>query len=88
MAKYNIPKYDTEDKYKDITEHTLNGDMKVSLVLSCGVGDHAGVLPLVGHHGVLYVEVVATLLNASMGVSSQQLKTKKIHHIFEVEYCS
>lgn len=48
--------------------------MEVSLVLSCRVGDHTGVLSLVGQHGILYVEEVATLLNASMQGSTKQLK--------------
>lgn len=65
----------------DLTKHTLNGDVKVSLVLSCRVGDHTGVLPLMGQHGVLYVEEIATLLNAGMHVSSQQLKTERIHQV-------
>lgn len=60
---------------RNVTEHTLNGDTKVSLVLSRRVGDHTGVLPFMGQHGILYEEQVATLLNASMEVSSQQLKT-------------
>jgi len=53
--------------------------MEVSLVLSSRVGDHAGVVALMRQHGVLHVEDEAALLNASMEVSSQQLKTKKIH---------
>ena len=53
--------------------------MKVSLVLSCRVGDHTGVLPFMGQHGVLYVEEVATFLDAGMEVSSQNLKGKKIN---------
>lgn len=61
--------------------HTLNGDTKVSLVLSCRVGDHTGVLAFMGQHGVLNGEGVATLLNASMDVSSQQLKTKRMHEM-------
>lgn len=55
----------------------MNRDMKVSLVLSCRVGDHTGVLPFMGQHGVLYVEEVATFLDAGMEVSSQNLKGKK-----------
>ena len=62
-----------------LTEHTLNGDMKVSLVLPCRVGDHTGVLALMGQQGVVYVEEMAALLDASMDVSIQQLKTNKIH---------
>lgn len=62
--------------HKSFTQHTLNGDMKVSLVLSCRVGDHTGVLALMRQHGVLYVEDEATLLKAGMDVPSQQLKTK------------
>lgn len=50
--------------------------MKVSLVLPCRVSDHTGVLSFMGQHGVLYVEEVATFLNASMEVSGQQLKDK------------
>lgn len=61
--------------YTDLTKHTLNGDTEVSLVLSCRVGDHAGVLPLVGQHGIVNIEDMATLLNASMKGSSQQLQT-------------
>lgn len=63
--------------YTDLAQHTLDGDMKVSLVLSCRVGDHTGVLPLMGQHGVLYEEGVAPHLNAGMEVSSQRLKTKE-----------
>lgn len=59
---------------KEVLYRTLNSDMKVSLVLSSRVGDHAGVLPLVGHHGVLYVEGVTAFLNAGMEVSCQQLE--------------
>lgn len=51
--------------------------MKVSLIFSCRVGDYAGVLALVGKHGILYVKEMAALLNAGMRVSSQQLKTMK-----------
>lgn len=72
---------DTENNFTDSAEHTLNGDMKVSLVLSCRVGHHTGVLPLMGQHGVVYVQEIAALLNASMEVSSQQLKTEKIHQM-------
>lgn len=61
--------------YIDLTKHTLNGDTEVSLVLSRRVGDHAGVLPLMGQHGIVNIEDMATLLNASMKGSSQQLQT-------------
>ncbi len=77
--EHHIPNH--EEKYTDLSKHTLNGDTKVSLVLSCRVGDHTGVLPLMGQHGVLYEEGVATLLNAGMEVSSQQLNTKNIHQM-------
>lgn len=65
-------------KYTDETKHTLNDDVEVSLVLSCRVGDHTRVLPLMGQHGILNVKDGATLLNADMDVSTQQLKTKRI----------
>lgn len=70
-----------DDKCTDFSKHTLNCDTKVSLVLSSRVGDHTGVLPLMGQHCILYGEEVAILLNASMNVSSQQLKTKEIRQI-------
>lgn len=79
LIKSTKSNHDTKEKYTDLIKHTLNGDTKISLVLSCRVGDHTGVLALMGKHGILYEEVVATLLNASIEVSSQQLKTKKIH---------
>lgn len=82
VTEFDIANHDSEEKYADFSEHTLNGYTKVSLVLSSSVGDHTGVLPLMGQHGVLYEEEVATLLNAGMDVSSQQLKTKKIHEIW------
>lgn len=58
---------------------TLNSNSKVLLIFSSRVCDHAGVLALMGHHGILNEEVRATLLNASVAVSSQQLKIKKVH---------
>ena len=53
--------------------------MEVSLVLSCSVGDHAGVLSLMGEHGIVYVKKVTTLTDTSVGVPSQQLETAKIN---------
>lgn len=58
-------------------QHTLNSNSKVSLIFSRRVGDHTGVLSLMGHHGIFNEEVGASFLNASMDVSCQQLKTKK-----------
>lgn len=58
---------------------TLNSNSKVFLIFSSRVRDHTGVLSLMGHHGILNEEVGGTLLNASMVVSSQQLKIKKVH---------
>lgn len=58
---------------------TLNSNSKVFLIFSSRVCDHASVLALMGHHGVLNEEVRAALLNASMVVSSQQLKIKRAH---------
>lgn len=54
--------------------------MEISLVLSCRVSDHTGVLALVGQHGILYVEDVATLLKASVQGSTKQLKKQYIHY--------
>lgn len=52
--------------------------MKISLVLSCRVGDYTSVLSLMGQQSILYVEDVAILLNVSRVTSSQQLITEKI----------
>lgn len=58
-------------------QHTLNSNSKVSLIFSSRVGDHTGVLSLMGHGGIFNEEVGASFLNASMDVSCQQLKTKR-----------
>lgn len=55
--------------------HTLNSEVKVSLILSSRVGHHTSVLSFMGKHGILYVEEVTTLLNASLVAPSQQLDT-------------
>lgn len=64
------------DSVNSMRGHTLNGDMEVSLVLSCSVGDHTGVLSLMGEYGIVYVKKLTTLTNTSVGVPSQQLETE------------
>lgn len=64
-------------KVKGQRGRTLNGDVEVPLVFSRRVGDHAGVLALVGQQGALYVEDMSALLKASVDGSSQQLRTEE-----------
>lgn len=64
-------------KTKGQRGRTLNGDVEVPLVFSRRVGDHAGVLALVGQQGALYVEDMSALLKTSVDGSSQQLRTEE-----------